>query len=64
MTDDSTTITVRDHSRQCEHGYLWGHWLATKSAKWWNEPDCLGGHEMVLRRRSDGVWEEVDQADG
>jgi len=62
MTDDLEALTVRDHSRQCEHGHLWGHWFEVKTAKWWQEPDCLGGREITLRRRADGAW-EVDQPD-
>ncbi|MBU1227824.1 MAG: hypothetical protein KJ698_11530 [Actinobacteria bacterium] len=57
MTDD--TIRVRDHSRSCEHGRLWPHWITVSNAKWWQEPECLGGTEMILRRLPDGRWEEV-----
>jgi hypothetical protein len=57
----SDIIRVRDHSRPCEHGSLWPHWAEVRTAKWWQEPDCLGGREMVLRRLGEGVWEEVDE---
>jgi hypothetical protein len=57
----SDIIRVRDHSRPCEHGSLWPHWAEVRKAKWWQEPDCLGGREMVLRRLGEGVWEEVDE---
>lgn len=53
------TLRVRDHSRPCEHGALWAHWVHVREAKWWQEPECLGGREMVLRRRDDGLWEEI-----
>lgn len=59
----SETIRVRDHSRPCEHGSLWPHWLEVAKARWWQEPDCLGGRELILRRVGKGVWEEVP-ADG
>lgn len=52
------TITVRDHSRPCEHGSLWSHWDGRKG-KWWQGPDCLGGTEIILQRREDGSWIEV-----
>jgi hypothetical protein len=52
-------ITVRDHSRPCEHGSLWPHWLEAADAKWWQEPECLGGRELILRRVGNGLWEEV-----
>ena len=54
------TIRVRDHSQPCEHGSLWSHWIEASKAKWWQEPDCLGGREMTLRRLDDGLWQEVD----
>lgn len=57
------TIEVRDHSRPCEHGSLWPHWFEVRTAKWWQEPDCLGGTSMTLRRLGDGVWEDVDETD-
>jgi hypothetical protein len=53
-------ISVRDHTRVCEHGSLWPHWTEVKNAKWWQEPECLGGREMILRRLGDGVWVEVE----
>ncbi len=56
------TISVRDHSRPCSHGSLWSHWDGRKG-KWWQGPDCLGGREMILRRRDDGAWIEVEGAD-
>ena len=58
----SETISVRDHSRPCEHGSLWHHWKEIKNAKWWQEPECLGGREMILRRVDNGLWEEVTTA--
>lgn len=53
------TIRVRDHSRPCEHGSLWPHWINSAKARWWKEPECLGGKEMILRSRPDGSWVEV-----
>ena len=53
------TTRVRDHSRPCEHGSLWPHWNETTKARWWQEPDCLGGRELILRQIDDGVWAEV-----
>ena len=44
------TINVRDHGQPCEHGSLWPHWINTANAKWWQEPECLGGREMLLGR--------------
>ena len=55
-----TEIGVRDHSRPCEHGSLWAHFLETRKGRWWTEPDCPGGQEILLRRVEDGHWEEVD----
>ncbi|MDP2623094.1 MAG: hypothetical protein Q8Q29_04790 [Actinomycetota bacterium] len=61
----SDTISVRDHSRPCEHGSLWPHWIHPVKARWWQEPDCLGGREMTLRRLREGVWMEVgEEGDG
>jgi hypothetical protein len=61
----SDTISVRDHSQPCEHGSLWPHWIERAKAKWWQEPECLGGREMTLLRLSDGVWVEVaEDGDG
>jgi hypothetical protein len=61
----SETISVRDHSKPCEHGSLWHHWKEIKNAKWWQEPECLGGREMILRRADNGHWEEItERADG
>ena len=57
----SDTISVRDHSQPCEHGSLWHHWFVPSEAKWWQEPDCLGGREMILRRLDDETWVEVEQ---
>jgi hypothetical protein len=54
------TISVRDHRRPCEHGSLWSHAVNPTKAKWWQEPECLGGREMILRSLGDGVWTEVD----
>ncbi len=57
----SETIRVRDHTRPCEHGSLWPHWIGSpRNAKWWQGPDCPGGREMILRRIDDGIWEEVE----
>lgn len=56
----SATISVRDHSQPCEHGSLWPHWLDAAEAKWWQEPECLGGRKMNLRSAGDGVWVEVE----
>ena len=56
-------ITVHDHSRPCEHGSLWPHWLKAADAKWWQTPECLGGRELILRCVGDGLWEEVTGAD-
>ena len=59
------TISVRDHSRPCEHGSLWHHWTEIKNAKWWQEPECLGGWKMILRRVDNGLWEEItERVDG
>jgi hypothetical protein len=55
----SDTISVRDHTRPCEHGSLWPHWINAAEARWWKEPECLGGREMTLRNVGDGVWEEL-----
>jgi hypothetical protein len=61
----SDTISVRDHSRPCEHGSLWPHWIHPVKARWWQEPDCLGGREMTLQRLREGVWMEVgEEGDG
>jgi len=57
--DTNDTINVRDHGEPCEHGSLWPHWINAANAKWWQEPECLGGREMVLRRIDEGVWAEV-----
>lgn len=57
--DANDTIIVRDHGLPCEHGSLWPHWINASNAKWWQEPECLGGREMVLRRLDEGVWAEV-----
>ena len=54
------SITVRDHGQPCEHGSLWPHWTNAAKAKWWQEPECLGGKEMILDRVRDGVWREVE----
>lgn len=56
------TIAVRDHSQRCEHGSLWPHWFNVAKARWWHEPDCLGGREMTLRRVGDRLWTEVEKA--
>ena len=54
------TIRVRDHSRPCEHGSLWHHWEKVSDARWWQEPECLGGKELVLRSAGEGWWREVE----
>ena len=53
------TISVRDHARTCEHGSFWPHRTEVKSAKWWQEPESLGGKEMILRQLGRSVWVEV-----
>ncbi|MCJ7726850.1 MAG: hypothetical protein MUP76_10760 [Acidimicrobiia bacterium] len=58
MTDE--TIRVRDHQRPCEHGSLWPHWTEVSKAKWWQEPECLGGKEMILQRLDDRTWVEIE----
>ena len=55
------TIRVRDHSQPCVHGRLWSHWINTTKARWWQEPDCLGGKEMILRRVEDGSLIEIEE---
>lgn len=57
----SDTITVHDHSEPCEHGSLWPHWLNAAKARWWHEPDCLGGKAMTLQHCGDGLWSEVEE---
>ena len=52
-------ITVRDHGEPCEHGSLWPHWIDVVKARWWKEPECLGGREMVLQRIDEATWREV-----
>lgn len=59
----SETITVRDHNKPCEHGSLWSHWVNAANAKWWQEPECLGGRKMTLQKTSDGTWREIKGAD-
>ena len=59
MDGSESTISVRDHSRPCKHGSLWPHWFEVRTARWWHEPDCLGGRELILRSRADGAWEVV-----
>jgi len=54
------TVSVRNHQRPCEHGSLWPHWLEAANAKWWQEPECLGGREMILRRLDDHTWAEIE----
>ena len=53
-------MTVHDHSQPCEHGSLWPHWIVVSEARWWQEPDCLGGKQLTLRRIDERTWEEVD----
>lgn len=57
------TISVRDYSQPCEHGYLWPHWIETTKGKWWQQPDCFGGKKMILRRLPDGLLMEVEAVD-
>ena len=56
-------MSVRDHSRPCEYGSLWPHWTEVAKAKWWQEPECLGGREIVLQQRPDGAWIEIARSD-
>jgi hypothetical protein len=58
------TIGVRDHGRPCEHGSRWPHWIESGKARWWREPECPGGREMILRRLDDRTWMEVPPEDG
>ena len=60
----SDTITVRDHGQPCEHGSFWSHSVDAANAKWWQEPDCLGGRSMILRQVDEGVWMEVQEDGG
>lgn len=57
--DTNDTINVRDHGEPCEHGSLWPHWINSANAKWWQEPECLGGREMILRQIDEGMWAEI-----
>ena len=57
----SETMRVRDHSRLCEHGSLIPHWITSGKGRWWKEPECYGGREVVLRRVGDGLWQEVEE---
>jgi hypothetical protein len=57
----SESIRVRDHNQPCEHGSLWPHWINVAQARWWQEPECLGGREMILRPLPDGMWMEVEE---
>ena len=52
-------MRVRDHRRPCEHGSRWAHFDEMRKGRWWKEPDCPGGHEIVLERADDGLWREV-----
>lgn len=54
-------ITVHDHNRMCEHGSLWPHWITVANAKWWQEPECLGGHRIVLRRVDGDLWQDITE---
>ncbi len=63
MADTSATIRVRDHRRPCKHGSLRPHRLAVADAEWRQEPECLGGGEMILRQLPDGLWEQVPEKD-
>jgi hypothetical protein len=58
------TLEVRDHRMPCEHGSRWSHWLEPTKARWWKDPDCPGGREIVLRRLEDGTWEEAEPPAG
>jgi hypothetical protein len=53
---------VYDHGRTCEHGSLWPHWIQVSNAKWWQEPECLGGRRMFLRRVGDDLWKDITEA--
>ncbi len=55
------TITVHDHERTCEHGSLWPHWIEASNAKWWQKPECLGGHRMTLRHVSGDMWQDITE---
>ncbi len=55
----SDTISLRDHTEPCEHGSLWSHFLNVAKSKWWHEPDCVGGRELIFQLQADGVWKEV-----
>jgi hypothetical protein len=53
-------IRVRDHSEPCEHGSIWAHFEEIRKGRWWKEPDCPGGREMVLESVGDRLWRESD----
>lgn len=42
----SDRLVLRDHSRQCEHGYVTGHWTPTPSDP--VREFCNGGREVVF----------------
>lgn len=52
-------IVLRDHSQPCEHGSLWSHWINVRGARWWHEPEWVGGREIVLERLGNREWREV-----
>jgi len=60
----SETMRVRDHNQLCEHGSLTPHWITSGKGRWWKEPECYGGREIVLRRDDDGHWMEVGEKTG
>lgn len=57
-----TKIRLRDHSRPCEHGSMWAHFEEAGKGRWWKEPDCPGGRQMLLESAGDGLWRETDPA--
>jgi len=58
----TSELRLRDHTRPCEHGSLWAHFLETRKGRWWKEPECPGGREIVLERAGEGIWREVGGA--
>jgi len=41
---------------------MWAHFEETRKGRWWKEPDCPGGRQMVLESAGDGLWRETDPA--
>lgn len=64
MTTERDTMRLRDHTRLCEHGSLTPHWTTDGKGRWWKEPECYGGREIVLERVDDGLWREVEEDRG